>query len=249
MRLRRSSGWIVSLSAATVVSATLVAGAASAPAQPAGPLAGRTVYLDPGHSGANDHTLTSQVPTGRGGTKDCQTTGTSTNDGYAEHTFTWQLAELVRGELVALGAHVLLSRSDDSSVGSCVDRRAQDANDSAADAVVSLHADGAAADAHGFHVNYSAPPLNETQAGPSVSLATSIRDALVTAGITPSTYLGVDGLVGRDDLTGLNLSQRPSVLVETGNMRNANDAALMTDPAGRAQLARAVVAGIVVFLG
>lgn len=247
MRLRRSSGWIVSLSVATAVAATLVAGAA--PAQPAGPLAGRTVYLDPGHSGANDHSITTQVPTGRGGTKDCQTTGTSTNDGYAEHTFTWQLAELVRAELLSLGAHVLLSRSDDSSVGSCVDRRAHEANDSAADAVVSLHADGAAADAHGFHVNYSAPPLNETQAGPSVSLATSIRDALVTAGITPSTYLGADGLLGRDDLTGLNLSQRPSVLVETGNMRNANDAALMTDPAGRAQLAHAVAAGIVAFLG
>lgn len=246
MRLRRSTGWIVPVA----VAAALVAGTGPAPAQPgAGPLAGRTVYLDPGHSGANDGTIDTQVPTGRGGTKNCQTTGTSTDDGYAEHTFNWQLAELVRDELVALGARVLLSRPDDSSVGSCVDRRAIEANEAAADAVVSLHADGAAADAHGFHVNYSAPPLNEVQAGPSVALATSIRDALVAAGVTPSTYLGADGLLGRDDLTGLNLSQRPSVLVETGNMRNAGDAARMTDPAGRAGLAGAVVAGIAAFLG
>lgn len=244
--MRRSSGWIVPVA----VAAALVAGTGSAPAQPGtGPLTGRTVYLDPGHNGANDGSLTTQVPTGRGGTKNCQTTGTSTDGGYAEHTFNWQLAEVVRDELVALGAHVLLSRPDDSSVGSCVDRRAIEANESAADAVVSLHADGAAADAHGFHVNYSAPPLNEVQAGPSVALATSIRDALLAAGITPSTYLGADGLLGRDDLTGLNLSQRPSVLVETGNMRNAGDAARMTDPGGRAQLAGAVVAGITAFLG
>uniref|UniRef100_UPI000AA03BF0 N-acetylmuramoyl-L-alanine amidase n=1 Tax=Rhodococcus phenolicus TaxID=263849 RepID=UPI000AA03BF0 len=79
-----------------------------------------------------------RAPTGRGGTKNCQTTGTSTDDGYAEHTFNWQLAELVRDELVALGARVLLSRPDDSSVGSCVDRRAIEANEAAADAVVSL---------------------------------------------------------------------------------------------------------------
>ncbi|MGW0019481.1 Rv3717 family N-acetylmuramoyl-L-alanine amidase [Rhodococcus sp. NPDC003382] len=246
MRARRWSGWIVPVA----VAAVLVAGGGPAPAQPgSGPLAGRTVYLDPGHSGANDGTLTTQVPTGRGGTKDCQTTGTATDDGYAEHTFNWQLAELVRDELVALGARVLLSRSDDSSVGSCVDRRAIEANEAGVDAAVSLHADGAAADAHGFHVNYSAPPLNDVQAGPSVALATSIRDALLAAGATPSTYLGADGLLGRDDLAGLNLSQRPSVLVEVGNMRNPGDAARMADPAGRAQLAGAVVAGIAAFLG
>ena len=44
-------------------------------------IAGMIVFLDPGHNGANDASLTKQVPTGRGGTKDCQTSGTATNDG------------------------------------------------------------------------------------------------------------------------------------------------------------------------
>ena len=79
--------------------------------------------------------------------------------------------------------------------------------------------------------------------------AETIRDALLAGGATPSTYLGADGLLGRDDLAGLNLSQRPSVLVEVGNMRNPGDAARMADPAGRARLAGAVVAGIATFLG
>ena len=40
-------------------------------------IAGMIVFLDPGHNGANDASLTKQVPTGRGGTKDCQTSGTT----------------------------------------------------------------------------------------------------------------------------------------------------------------------------
>ena len=41
-------------------------------------IAGMVVFIDPGHNGSNDASITRQVPTGRGGTKDCQTSGTST---------------------------------------------------------------------------------------------------------------------------------------------------------------------------
>lgn len=45
-------------------------------------LAGRMVFLDPGHNGANDASISEQVTNGRGGTKECQTTGTSTDAAY-----------------------------------------------------------------------------------------------------------------------------------------------------------------------
>ena len=35
-------------------------------------VAGRIVFLDPGHNGANDASISRQVPTGRGGTKDLE---------------------------------------------------------------------------------------------------------------------------------------------------------------------------------
>ena len=35
-----------------------------------GSIAGMIVFLDPGHNGANDASISRQVPTGRGGTKD-----------------------------------------------------------------------------------------------------------------------------------------------------------------------------------
>jgi len=242
MRTPGSSKRIVALGSAVLLLAAGPAPAALADTEP-------TVVLDPGHSGLFDASMTRQVPTGRGGTKDCQTSGTSTDGGYPEHTFNWEVVQQISANLVARGVHVQLSRNDDASLGPCVDQRAAAANALHPDAIVSIHADGAPASGHGFHVNYSAPPLNDAQSGPAMALARTMRDALVAAGMTPSTYLGSDGLYGRSDLAGLNLAEYPAVLVELGNMRNPGEAAQMTDPAGRAKYAAAVTDGIMAYLG
>lgn len=194
-----------------------VASALTAPVMAAASdIAGSVVFLDPGHNGANDGSINRQVPTGRGGTKECQTTGTATDTGYPEHTFNWDLVLRIRAELSQLGVRTALSRGDDSALGPCVDQRAAMANASHPNAIVSIHADGGPPGGRGFHVNYSAPPLNlnEAQAGPAVQLARTMRDQLVAAGFTPSTYCGTDGLYGRSDLASLNLAQYPSVLIE-----------------------------------
>ena len=225
-----------------------IATSVAAPMAPADAV-GKTVFLDPGHSGATDSSISRQVPNGRGGTKNCQTSGTSSNDGYPEHTLNWEVTSQIRADLEARGVHTVLSRADDSSIGPCIDARAETANGLHPDAVVSIHADGGPAGGRGFHVNYSSPPLNDAQAGPALQLADDIRDALVAAGFPESSYLGTDGLFGRADLAGLNLARYPAVLVELGNMRNAQDAALMGSPDGRARYAAAVADGIVRFLG
>jgi N-acetylmuramoyl-L-alanine amidase len=211
-------------------------------------IAGRVVFLDPGHSGAYDASLTRQVTTGRGGTKECQTSGTATDAGYPEHTFNWYVVQVISNELSALGVRTVLSRTDDSSLGPCVDQRAETANALHPDAVVSIHADGGPPGGHGFHVNYSSPPLNDAQSGPAVQFARVMRDNLAAAGLQPSTYIGSDGLYGRSDLAGLNLARYPSILVELGNMKNADEAARMTSADGRAMYAHAVVGGIVAYL-
>lgn len=141
-----------------------------------------------------------------------------------------------------------MSRDSDAGVGPCVDQRAALANAAKPNAIVSLHADGGPSSGHGFHVNYSSPPLNEIQAGPAVQLATTMRDALVAGGLLESNYIGSHGLYGRADLAGLNLAQFPAILVELGNMKNADDAAQMENADGRAKYAAAVTAGIVDYL-
>lgn len=206
------------------------------------------VFLDPGHNGANDASISRQVPTGRGGTKDCQASGTSTDDGYAEHTFTWDTTLRIRQALTGLGIRTAMSRGDDTGLGPCVDERAALANAVTPHAVVSIHADGGPATGRGFHVLYSSPPLNAAQAGPSVQFAKVMRDQLAGSGIPPATYIGSSGLNPRADIAGLNLAQYPSILVELGNMKNPVDSGLMKSPEGRQRYADAVVRGIVAFL-
>ncbi|MFC4944661.1 N-acetylmuramoyl-L-alanine amidase [Pseudonocardia sp. GCM10023141] len=220
---------------------------ASAPPQPPAATAPRTVLLDPGHAGRTDATGT-LVPDGRGGEKACNTTGTETNAGYAEHAFTFDVAQRVAARLRADGVVVVLTRADDSGTGPCVDERGRAGEAAGADAVVSIHGDGAPADGHGFHVAFSDPPLNPAQEGPAHALAVAVRDAMRGGGFVDSTYLGHDGLSPRNDLAGLNLATRPSVLVECANMRNAADAAVMSTPEGRESYAAAITTGIQAFL-
>lgn len=239
---------MVTSRSAAIVAVVMVLAALLSPATARASIEGMSVFLDPGHNGANDGSISGQVPDGRGGSKECQTTGTSTADGYPEHSFNWDVATRVRAALEQMGVHTQMSRADDSSVGPCVDARAAAANAMHPDADVSIHADGGPTSGHGFHVNYSAPPLNDAQSGQAVTLATDMRDALITAGLAPSTYLGTNGLYGRADLAGLNLAEYPAVLVETGNMRNAEEAAEMETAEGRQRYADAITAGIVAYL-
>ena len=230
--------------------AVLIAVSASAPSASAAPnFGGMAVFIDPGHNGAQDASITRQVPNGRGGTKECDTSGTATADGYSEHAFDWDVALLVQAALNQMGVRTQMSRENDSSVGPCVDQRAAMENAVHPDAVVSIHADGGPPSGRGFHVNYSSPPVNDVQSGPAVQLAQTMRDSLVRAGMPPSTYIGSNGLYGRADLAGLNLAQNPAVLVELGNMKNSDEAAKMESPDGRAAYAAAVTQGIVAYLG
>lgn len=222
----------------------------SSPRLPA-TLKGTTVVLDPGHNGANaSHPaeVNRPVPNGRGGTKACDTTGTSTAGGYLEHAFNWDVALRVSHALTARGVRVVLTRPDDSGVGPCVNDRATITNRAGAEAMISIHADGAAPPGHGFHISYSHPPLNDSQGQPSAVLAQTLARALRGDGFTAADYIGSNGLYPRSDLAGLNLAQIPAALVECANMRNPQEAALVSTPHGRARYAAAITDGIMAWL-
>ena len=209
------------------------------------------MVLDPGHNGANaahPEQINRPVPNGRGGTKPCNTTGTTTDAGYPEHAFTWDVALRVRDALSAHEVRVVLTRPDDAGVGPCVNDRAALANRAGAVAMVAIHADGARPSGRGFHVVYSDPPLNASQGPPSVGLAHALAGALRAGGFPAADYTGSDGLDARSDLAGLNLAQVPAALVECANMRNPQDAALVSTPQGRARYANAIADGIMTWL-
>jgi N-acetylmuramoyl-L-alanine amidase len=226
------------------------------PQRPRKPLAGRVVVVDPGHQLGNSRfpdQVNRPVPAG-GFRKPCNTTGTSTDGGYPEATFAWQVSQVLVRRLRALGAKVLLTRDTNSlrRWGPCVDVRGRAGNRVGADLKISVHADGSyAAGARGFHVIHPPrrPPWTADIARPSRALALDVRRSLRRAGFRYATYTaGGDGLDVRSDLGTLNLSDVPTVLVELGNMRSAADARVMTRPAGRRRYADALAAAVRAYL-
>lgn len=219
---------------------------------PPAPVPAPVVVLDPGHNGGNagaPGVVNAPVPDGAGGTKPCNTTGTATDAGYPEHAFTWDVALRTRDLLTAAGVEVVLTRTDDAGVGPCVDARGALPGQVGAAAFVGIHGDGAAPSGRGFHViTSSLDPAGPQVAAGTDALARALRDALAPV-VPPATYVGSGGLDDRPDLAALNLATTPAVYVECGNMRNAEDAASMSDPAGRQALAGRLAAGVLTFLG
>lgn len=253
------------LSALTVVSgsatvATLTAPAAVAAPAPAGTLLlGKTIFLDPGHQGsAAGHALNARVPDGRGGKKDCQTTGATAVTGVAEHTINWQVVQLVKAGLESQGARVELSRPDDTGWGGCVDQRAAAASKSGAAVAVSIHADStsAAADAgkKGFHMIVPTLPIpnatvNRVQGGDGRKASSLMRDAFVKAGFPPANYAGVNnGLQTRSDIAAVNLTAVPAVFIEMGNLSNPVEAKSLSGKDGQLKYAMAITDGILNFV-
>ncbi|WP_171161986.1 N-acetylmuramoyl-L-alanine amidase [Streptomyces sp. I05A-00742] len=228
---------------------------AKPPAPPAadGPLRGKVVVIDPGHNMHNQqHTAeidrSVDIGTGR---KECDTTGTSTNSGYAEATFSLDVAHRIRKILQSQGATVTLTHDGDRPFGPCVDERAAIGNKAHADAALSVHADGAAPGQRGVHVILPAKvkggradtaPIVE----PSKELGERVLGRFVqTTGSIPSNYIGHNtGLDVRGDLGGLNLSTVPKVFIECGNMRDPQDAAQLTDDGWRQKAAQGISDGI-----
>ena len=228
----------------------------SAPAA-SGPLKGKVVVIDPGHNPHNfQHTaeINRKVNIGTNW-KECDTTGTSTNDGYTEAEFTLDVAHRLRTLLQKQGATVKFTQDGDRPWGPCVDERAQIGNKADADAVVSIHADGAAAGDRGFHVILPGQvDAGAADTGPIVAPSRDLGERIAgsfvrVTGSPPSNYVGDGtGLVTRKDLGGLNLSTVPKVFIECGNMRDSKDAALLTSGAWRQKAARGISEGIVGFL-
>jgi N-acetylmuramoyl-L-alanine amidase len=224
----------------------------ASPSQPARPLAGMIVGIDPGHNGLNgtDPAYINQLVWNGRAWETCDTTGAETNAGYTEALFNFRVARFLRADLLRDGARVVMTRRTNQGVGPCVNRRAQIINHGQANVAIDIHADGGPASGRGFAVlePVADGPNNQVIAA-SERFGHDVRAALLAHTVMPvSTYDGVNGVVFRSDLAGLNLTRVPKVLIECGNMRNGTDAALLTSTLFQKQLARAFEAAIIRFL-
>lgn len=217
-----------------------------------GSLSGRVIVVDPGHNGRYLRAVNTRlVPDGRGGRKACNTSGTASTGGYAEHAFTWSVATKLAAQLRARGATVILTRPNDRGVGPCVDERAAIGNRARADLVLSIHADGARARDRGFHIIRSTRMAGGTDVTRrSARLATITRESVSrVTGMPRSNYLGGGtAITPRADIAGLNLSRVPAVMLEAGNMRSAADLRLLRSRSFHTKKANALTQAAVRFL-
>ena len=208
------------------------------------PLAGKVVGIDPGHNGLNYTSpafLARKVWNGREW-EGCDTTGTRTSGGYTEARFNWNVAVYLRADLIRMGARVVMTRTGNHGLGPCVDTRSRILNRAHANVSIDIHADYGPRSGRGFTV------LEPVADGPNNKVIGSSRRfgrdvhamMLRDTAFQVSDYYGRDGYISRNDLAGLNLTTMPKVLIETGNMHNAADAALLVspDPAGIATARR-----------
>jgi len=232
----------------TTVPTTTVSASPSTSAPLPGSLAGVVVVVDPGHNGRNgSHAAEISKPVDAGGfDKPCNTVGAAPVDGVTESRLTFEIGLRTKAALERAGATVVLTRADDDGWGPCVDQRGLMAQQHGAAVLVSIHVDGAAGEAHGFHVIRPGLVKGYTDAvvAPSTVLAALLRDELVGHGMTPSTYLGVDGIDERTDLGTLNRSGVPSVMVECGNLDNRGDRSVLTSAEGQDRVAQSIAAAV-----
>jgi N-acetylmuramoyl-L-alanine amidase len=216
------------------------------------PLAGKIVGIDPGHNGRNysdpgyiDHLIWN------GREKEaCDTTGTETDGGYTEAQYNFNVASYLAADLQAQGARVVMTRHSNTGVGPCVNVRAAIIDRSGASVAIDIHADGGPPDGRGFAI------LEPVADGPNDQVISAserfgadvLHQYQTITGMPTSTYDGSGGIVFRDNLAGLNLTSVPEVLIETGNMRNATDAAMLTSPSFQRLAAKALDRAITQFL-
>jgi N-acetylmuramoyl-L-alanine amidase len=180
----------------------------------------------------------------------CDTTGTETDAGYTEALFNWRVARFLAADLRRDGATVVMTRHSNHGVGPCIDRRARIIDAAHADVAVDIHADGGPPAGRGFAI---LEPVRDRVNRHIIKASARFgwivrRELLAMTRMPTSTYDGRNGIVKRSDLAGLNLATQPKVLIECGNMRNAQDARMLTSAGFQRRIAAAFTAAIVDYL-
>jgi N-acetylmuramoyl-L-alanine amidase len=185
----------------------------------AGPsLAGKVVLVDPGHGGPDPGVV---------------------GHGLTEAAVAADLAARVEGRLAATGVQVLLTRGPGLTRPLDDIARAQFANETRADLVVSLHADGLDnAAARGVASYY----YGHDNDGPGSVIGQHFA-TLVQKEIVARTDL-VDLQVHPKTWDLLRHTRMPAVRIEVGYLTNPHDAGRLADPVFRDVLAEAVVVAV-----
>lgn len=215
--------------------AALLIGGTPLRASAAGGLGGQTVVVDPGHGGVDSGALGS---------------------GLEEKDITLAIGRALGADLRAAGARVVLTRGTDRTIGppgqvtEGLADRADLANRVGADAFVSVHANAlndpsvhGVMTFYGLAAGYVGRVLrSRSLVDLSRQLATDVQASVVRQ--TGAADAGVSGA----DFYVLGYARMPAVLVETGFLTNAAEAAQLASPRYQQAVAYGISRGVTRFL-
>ncbi len=217
-----------------------------APTEPIGTMAGYVVTLDPGHQlkessslepiGPDSSVMKARVSSG--------TMGTET--GIPEHELVLDISLRVRALLVEKGIKVVMTRTVADVDLSNIDR-AKIANENSSDLFVRIHANGAIdSGISGISAYY---PSTRNQWAGHLSSDSRRASSLILEGIVRETGAKDRGARASDSYTGINWSEVPVTIIETGFMTNHDEDLLLATDEYRQKMAIGIADGIIAYLG
>lgn len=179
------------------------------------PLAGRLICVDPGH-GKFEKPRQEPIAPNAKETKRAFSTGTQGAQ-YSEAQVNLAVSLLLRDQLKAQGAQVLMTREGPDSPGSNAER-AQIANNANVDMVIRVHCDGST---NKSRSGMSMLVPSSKYVNPEIAKISYEMGETVLNSTLKTTGAANGGVVVREDLTGFNWSTVPTILIEMGFMTNA----------------------------
>lgn len=216
-----------------------------------GRLDGKTIVVDPGHNKGWIRSINNQRRPlyGTVGARCVSIGATGLDKKTPEHEIVWEIGQKLVPLLTAQGATVVLTRPNNDGLGPCNDERAEMANRVGADFLISVHADGAAnPKLRGWYLITA----KQSPGGKALLDASHAAALAMLPGITAHTAIPTSNYAGTraepiitEDLAVLNnLTHTRGVLIEIGNVIQADDWGVMSTDAGRQGLAEGLAAGV-----
>ncbi len=181
-----------------------------------------------------NHRIVVMLDAGHGG----MDAGGRSSDGLYEKDLALQLTMRLAQLAPEYNIAVLQTRNSDNYV--TLNNRTEASNNSNADVYVSVHLNKAEAGSKGGNDYAVYVSERNAQYANSKTLATQVANSLATIGITPE-------IVNKKGLLVLQGNKRAAILVECGNIDDAEDMARLTDPRRMDELCRTLLSGVVAY--
>ena len=200
----------------------------------------KIIVIDPGHQGKGNSEKEAIGP-GSSTKKAKVTTGTTgVSSRKAESQINLEIGLKLRTELQSRGYTVIMTRTT-QNVNLSNQQRAEIGNKNNAAAVIHLHCDGGESSVRGAHT--ISPAKNNPYCSEIFKASSKLAQSVIQS-YSAATGIKSRGVSYRNDLTGINWSQVPSIYIEMGFISNVSEDKLLADSSFQNKCAKGIADGI-----